>query len=259
AHRALVGTLPHRPLGVLGEARDALPTRAARARHRHDIDLPGQTILGPAFRQEINPVPALDQAPAQVRDVSLGATPRRVDSLKSEGQVHGSNLSRVSTISPQPAIIVLSHGGRARLDRFATAKPRSLPRISVMPRVTSRPEADEPCLPPRPAGLGDPSITPPEPAAVAVVDPGHAVGREEELSQVFATPPSEAAGVSAQAVQVDQDDPRDTASALEAFDIQEEVAEVQVLVKEAGLVQSGGDPGQFGDQSALQPGEGATV
>src|SRR5215831_3290592 len=96
--------------------------------------------------------------------------------------VQGDGLSPVRHLGP-------SHGGRVRLERFAAAPERTLPRISVMPRVTSRPEADEPCLPPRRAWLGDPSIAPPGPLAVAVVDPGHAEGREQQLTQVLAAPP----------------------------------------------------------------------
>src|SRR5262249_28920124 len=95
--------------------------------------------------------------------------------------------------------------------------------------------------------------------AIAVVDPGHAVGREQQLTQVLAAPPRGPERMTAQPVQVDQDDPRDRPPACDAFDIQEEVAEVQVLMKEAGPVQGGCDPGQLGDQPPLHRGEVAPV
>ena len=53
-----------------------------------------QSAIGPAFGVEINAMPGLDQVPAEVGDISLGAASCRVDSLKIQGQVHDFPLRR---------------------------------------------------------------------------------------------------------------------------------------------------------------------
>src|SRR5207237_10244658 len=103
------------------------------------------------------------------------------------------------------------------------------------------------------------AVAPPEAPTVAVVDPGDAVRREQQLSQVFPSPPGGPDPVAAQSVEIDQDDSGRGPVSREAVDIQEEVAEVQILVEEASAVQNRGDPSEFGDQLAFQRGEGATI
>ncbi len=61
---------------------------------RHDVDLRRQAALGPALGIEVNAVPGPNQVPAQIRDVSLGASSRGINPLKVQGQVHGFDLPR---------------------------------------------------------------------------------------------------------------------------------------------------------------------
>src|SRR4051794_41147486 len=66
---------------------------------------------------------------------------------------------------------------------------------------------DEPRVPAGPLQAERPAIRAPEPQAVAIVDPGDAVGREQELSQVLPAPAVGPARVMTETVQVDQGQP----------------------------------------------------
>src|SRR5262249_46338147 len=106
ADRTLMSPSPHRKLGILGEAPDAYQAISPCPLNRHNIHLARKTIVRPAFGIEVDLVPGLDQVSTQIRNVRLGASSRRIDVLKVEGQVHRSNPSRWFRWS---AILALSH------------------------------------------------------------------------------------------------------------------------------------------------------
>ncbi len=103
ADRAIVAGLPQGFFGIPGEVRDPLQLRFRPVPlDRHDVDLRRQAALGPALGIEVHPVPGLNQVPAQVGDVSLGASSRRVNPLKVQGQVHGFQSPRSDPESGVP-------------------------------------------------------------------------------------------------------------------------------------------------------------
>ena len=80
-------------------------------------------------------------------------------------------------------------------------------------------------------------------------DPGDAVGRKEQLAQVFPAPPvgqSRCSSSRCRSIRLSLGCSRSTADAVR---IEEEVAEIEVFVKDASAMQGCGDPGHLGDDS----------
>ena len=85
---------------------------------------------------------------------------------------------------------LISHGRRRRPGAILdTETEPDLPPLSVVPLVSCRPESHETLLP---AGEGDrepPLVVAPESESIAVIDPGDAIGREQQLSEILPPPP----------------------------------------------------------------------
>src|SRR5262249_54988340 len=91
ADRAVRGGALHGCLGIRTKAPDALQTRSPRCSNRDDGQDARKAPFGPGLSIEVDPMPGLNQQPAEVRDIRLGASSRRVDALKVQRQVHDSN------------------------------------------------------------------------------------------------------------------------------------------------------------------------
>ena len=91
----------------------------------------------------------------------------------------------------------------------------------------------------------------PEPEPVAVVDPGDAVGREEELAQVLPAPAAGQPAMLAQPVQVDQGRAGAPGSRRRSRS-RKKWQRYRSLWKTCGAVERRGDLGHLGDQRPLQ-------
>ncbi len=109
--RAIMASLAQGQFGIRRETLDPLQLGSPGSADGHDVDLGRKATVGPAFRIEINPVPCLNQLAAKIRDVSLGATSGRINTLEIQGQVHGFDLRLQSRWFPStPHLRVIAQG-----------------------------------------------------------------------------------------------------------------------------------------------------
>jgi hypothetical protein len=147
---------------------------------------------------------------------------------------------------------VISRRGPARLEPFSPRAELGLPTLSVVPPVPCRPESHETRLPSGERNRYPPLVVEPESESVAVINPVDAECREQQLSEVLPSPPIPSDSMDAEAMQIDQDDPGGTSLTLEPVEIQEEVAEVQILMERVSPVQGRGDASDLRDHPALE-------
>ena len=196
-------SLPQGFLGILGEVADPVELVRPGALTGTTLTCGRQAALGPALGVKVHAVPGSDQVPAQIGDVSLGASSRRINPLKVQGQVHGFQSPRSYPEPGVPRRVGIAHRSRAEDRRAMPARPtrqshstissyrsskrfshrvsrdaRRLPltRLAVVLQITRRPEPDHPRMPARPADSDPSAVNPPESQAVAVGDAVDAVG-----------------------------------------------------------------------------------
>ena len=220
---------------------------------RHDVHLARQAVVGPGLGVEVHPVAALDQGPAQVGDVGLRAASGRVDTLEIQGEVHGSVLTRVSMSCRWSAFLVLSRPVAVALEPFDAPRIAGLTRLSVVRPVTPGAERHDR----RPATTPGPPDSASGTAARTGADRGHRYLRHRRSRRAIGPGPSSAASPG----QIRRDDSRCRSIstsrivrplALEPLQVQEEVAQVQVLVEQSRVVQGRRDPRHLGDHSSLE-------
>ena len=97
--------------GVSGEAQEAFETGISGGGDRDNVYLVVESAVGPAFGVKVDSMPGLDQVPAEVGDVGLGATllSGQLAESSGPGACFASFSPSHDTVIRHAPIIVLSH------------------------------------------------------------------------------------------------------------------------------------------------------